>query len=374
MALDPARGGAHGKTMAHHIAVIGQSNAILAHGFVHQLAARAEIELGNVARLGASPSVIVPLFGGIDFFRGHDFAIFDTAIVDQNFLWSDAVDLYSIGRWLEQGIIAAQAAGCVPILLSIPHIAMLPGAGEPIWAPPLQQLYRSVAARNGASCFDLYDAAARRILRDPANRDVLYADPDHLTERFVGEIVDHLLGFMNAYRDAAPASRAMRKAHIRFDPVSLATAPGARITHLASTLLADDFAEMREGEELVLPVGATPRIAAVLIDRASSEGVLALGGNITVTKQIGTSPDSAHSFVAQAVPILTELHDSIGTVSLKAAAPDTPLTEKSWHPREAARSSVRIARLLVERTPEIIEVQEPILPQALRKTDWFQLS
>lgn len=359
--------------MAHRIAVIGQSNAILTHGFVNQLADRADIEIGNVARLGASPSVIVPLFGRIDFFEGHDFAIFDTAIVDQNFLWADAVDYYAIARWLEQGIVAAQAAGCVPILLSIPHSAVLPGPVEPIWAPALQQLYRSVAARNGAACFDLYDAAARGIARDPAHRDLLYADPDHLTEGFVRETVDHLLGFMNAFREAAPATRRVRKVYTRFDAVPLATAPGARITHLSSTLLADDFAEIGEGEELILPVGPTPRIAALLIDRASSEGVLEIGGNIIVAKQIGTTPDSTHSFVAQLVPILTELHDRDGLVSLRAVAPDTPPTEKSWHPRETTRSSIRIARLLVERAPEIIEVEEPILPQTLRKTDWFQL-
>jgi lysophospholipase L1-like esterase len=359
--------------MAHRIAVIGQSNAILAHGFVNQLAERAEIELGNVARLGASPSAIVPLFGRIDFFEGHDFAIFDTAIVDQNFLWADAVDLHAIARWLEQGIIAAQAAGCLPILLSIPHGAILPGPGEPIWAPPLQRLYRSVAARNGAACFDLYDAAARGIARDPANRALLYADPDHLSEGFVRETVGHLLSFMNAFHDAAPPTRRVAKAYTRFDPVPLATVPGARIVPLASALLADDFAEIGEGEELVLPVGPTPRIVAALIDRASSEGMLEIGGNIAIAKQIGTTPDSTHSFVAQLVPILTELHDAGGLVSLRAVAPATPPTEPSWHPRAAARSSIRIARLLVERAPEIIEVEEPILPLNLRGTDWFQL-
>jgi hypothetical protein len=356
--------------MNKRVAVIGQSNAILGHGFVHQLGRQPGVELGNMARLGASPSILLPFFATRDFFAGHDLAIFDIAIVDQGFLWAGAVDPYSIVRWIEHGIAHAHAAGCLPVLLAIPHRAVIPAeAGAPV--PMLQQLYRSVARKHGALCFDLFDEIVRRSGGDGAALDAIYSDHDHLSEAFSTEVAERIVGMA----ERIPAEGIERQPRLGFLPVydriALSSAEGARAERLESTLLASDFAVLETGETLTVETGAVERVAGVLLDRAGSDGKLRLIGRETAVKAVGTEAESELPFVAQLVPLLGDLLDRDGSITIEAAEADAAVTEPSWQRKDGGDGKLRLSELLVERRAQLLNFDRPLLPPELRGTDWF---
>lgn len=356
--------------MPSTIAVIGQSNAILSGGFVHHLAAHPDVTIGAMGRLGASPSILLPYFATPDFFEGQDFAIFDLAISDQGFLWAQAIDPYLIARWLELGIARAHAAGCIPILLAIPHRAVIGAPDAPL--PLLQQLYRSVALRNGALCLDLLPEIARRAALDSEALGAIYSDPDHLTPAFAAEVAAVLAERIAAIAADPPQRVATLAALPAFDRVPIAAVPDARSEWLSSSLLSADFALLDEGEALSVPVGAIERIEGVLLDRIGSQGMLAVEGEERLVKAVGTPPDSAHGFVAQILPLLGTGRDRNGAVTLSAAPADAAVTEPSWQSVPAERTTLRVAELLVQRTATPVAYTRPRLPERWAGADWFR--
>lgn len=356
--------------MRSKTAIIGQSNAILSNGFVHHLAQTEGIEIGNMGRLGASPSILLPYFASRSFFAGHAFAIFDLAISDQGFLWSQAIDPYLIVQWLEYGIVQAHAAGCIPILLVIPHQAVISSEPDgPI--PLLQQLYRSVALRNGALCFDLYDEVKRRGLGDPAALNAVYADPDHLSTGFAAEVSATIARRMQAVSESSIERFPAFAAVPAFDRLQLPTVPNTVNTMLVSSLLSGNFVTLSEGDSLSVPIGTADRIEGVLVDRAGSGGKLQIAGSETVVKAVGTPPDSSHSFVAQILPLLGSVADRHGVVEVSAVSAGTAATEPSWQSVNTVSSEVRIAELIVQRRPSALSFMRPVFPPHLRTTDWI---
>jgi hypothetical protein len=357
--------------MDSRIAVIGQSNSIISTGFVHQLARLGGIEIGNMARLGASPSILLPFFGDDSFFEGHEFAIFDLAIVDQGFLWAGAVDPYAIVQWLEYGIWRAHAAGCIPILLVIPHQAVIPPLSHSAAAPLLQQLYRSVAARNGAPCFDLFDAITRRVWRSPEAMPTIYSDPDHLSEAFSGEVAEQILRFITALR-----GERLRYVERSISLPSMARiplgGPDLRVEKRQSSLLSAEFCILHEGEHIDLPTGPVTRMHGALLNRAGSDGKLLVEGDEAMVKLLGTRPETDMAYVAQLVPFLTPIRDRDGQLRVGVAPAEAATTEPSWQAQDIVLNRVEIAELLVETGTKPLFFNQPLLPPPFRQTDWFQ--
>jgi hypothetical protein len=337
---------------------------------VDQLAKLSGLEIGKMGRLGASPSVLLPYFATRGFLAGHDFVVFDLAISDQGFLWAGAIDPYQIVGWLEYGIARAHEAGCIPIVLVIPHRATISAApGAPV--PMLQQLYRAVAQRSGALCFDLYDEIARRAARDPGSLDEIYTDPDHLSPTFAAAVARAIANYIERVSDASieriPSFAALRS----FDRVPLGDREGVKSVLLESSLLSAKFASLYPGDLLDVRIGTAERLAGALIDRVGSRGKVQVSGTEKTVKTIGTPPDSAHSFVAQLVPFLGSVRDDNGVVRVGAADPATPVTETSWQEPSELQGDLRIAELLVERRASAVTFTRPIFSSALRRVNWF---
>lgn len=353
--------------MKPRIAVIGQSNAILSTGFVHKLAAIEGLEIGNMARLGASPSILLPFFATPTFFAGHDFAIFDLAIIDQGFLWAGALDPYSIVRWLEYGIHQAHAAGCIPILLVIPHRAVIPPGGLADQVPLLQQLYRSVALHNDAVCFDLFESMCALARQSPAALDDAYADNDHLSQGFSALVAEHLTAFVDRFPRNSLATRTITVAQPVMERLRLAESwTGNRIVRRESALLSSDFCVIAPGEIMALSTGPVARIHGALINRAGCTGMLRLDGSETMIKGLGTLRDSDHDFVAQAVSFLSTVHDGDGMVTLRIPDSIHTPTEPSWQAADEPEKALEIAELLVERATHPFSYPRPFLPLACR--------
>jgi hypothetical protein len=359
--------------MSHRVAIIGQSNSILLHGYATQLGRHAEVEIGHMGRLGASPSILLPFFGTPDFFAGHDFCIIDTAVMDQGFLWEGAVDPYSISLWLAAGIQAARVAGCQPILLFIPHQAAVPDpAGRP-HVPFLQQLYRAVALHNGAICFDLTDYLAELARSSPRRFAAAYVDSNHLSRAKSKEVAERLVSLMDKARPRLLSRPA--KPDLTFDRIAVAehVDRGRRVAR-SSALLARDFAIIdadRPGIEL--PVGRANRVHGLLINRVRSGGRLAIEGAGRVIREIGTPPEPPLKLVGQLAVLQGRVGALGDVVSLTMAKPDEPVTETSWHEVPSDTFRAEISDLLVESDRRPVGGKGPHPPSDLICPTWESL-
>lgn len=352
------------------IALIAADAGGAGHGLIDALAALPGGEIGNVARLEASPSALLPYFAQPAFFEGHDVAIFDTAAMDQNFLWAGAIDPYSVLRWLEAGIAAAHRAGCIPVVLVTPHLGAIPAPGAPVFPPPLQQLYRATALRSGALCFDLFDCVARRLAATPADRATIFAASDRLAPEFLGEVARWLLDRIGALRDLRPDRRPILAALPQFARVPLAAASPTQEEHPEGRLRVEAFARVEE-HPIDLAVGDTVRLVGVLVDRASP-GMLRVVGEGALVKAIGGGGGPGTRFAPQLIPFTSEVRDFHGMVRIAAAPAGSAPTEPSWNARTAGPAGMRVRELLVERAPIEVRFDRPILPRAFQQTDWSQ--
>lgn len=357
--------------MPHRVAIIGQSNAILQTGFVAHLMQRPEIEIGHMGRLGATPSVLLPFYAGAEWLAGHDVCIIDVAVMDQVFLWADAIDPVSIGQYVAYAIQTIHAAGCLPLLLVIPHQAALPDPAGPPAIPFLHQIYRAVAAQNDALLLDLTAGLDALRRRQPAPAEAAYSDPNHLSDAVSRGVAARIVALIGEAARAPLDRRAVSVAIPNFVRVSLAElCPDAGSVHRASSLHQGCFAVIEPGDRLVLPTGRFDRLHGLLVNRAQSAGKLAIGGSRTVVKALGTRSERDLPLVAQLCPILTPLRDRDGTLVLSVADGDAPVTEPSWNPLDAQSGRIEIGEILIQRGWRALDFAAPVLPPSLATAEW----
>jgi hypothetical protein len=357
--------------MPHRIAIIGQSNSILQTGFVAHLMQRPEIEIGHMGRIGASPSVILPFFAAPEWLAGHDVCILDIAIMDHVFFWSEAIDLVSISQYVAYAIQMIHAAGCLPLLLIIPHQSALPYAHGGGKIPILHQIYHAVAAQNDAMVLDLTDGLDGLGTHSPALLDAAYSDPNHLSDSVSRGVAARIVSLIDEAMRTPLERRRVSVAFPNFERLGLmGLCPDAPSVMHTTSLLHGHFTFINPGDRLVVPTGPFDRLHAILVNRAQSGAKLAIEGSSTIVKAFGTKNERDTPLVAQLCSVITPVADRDGNLVLSLADPDTPVSEQSCNPLDEHSGHVEISEILIHRGWRSLDFTVPILPPSLAMAPW----
>ncbi|WP_404713052.1 hypothetical protein [Sphingomonas sp. MMS24-J13] len=357
--------------MAHRVAIIGQSNSILHTGFVAHLMHRPEIELGHMGRIGGSPLNLLPFYATPEWLAGHDVCILDIAVADQVFLWADAIDPAAIAQYLGYALQMIHAAGCLPLVLIIPHKSVLPHVAGGGKVPLLHQIYRAVAARYDAMLLDLTDGLDHLGRRSRAALEAAYADPNHLAEATQRDVADRIVALIAEAAATSIERHRVSSAIPNFDRLGLAgLCPQAPAILQLTSLYKARFTVISPGDRLALPTGQFDQLHAVLVNRSRSNAKLVIEGNQTVVKAMGTGNERSQPFVAQLCPVTTPVRDRDGIIALSFAHPNAAVTEASFDPLEDNGGTVEISELLVERGWRVIDFDMPSLPPSLALPAW----
>jgi hypothetical protein len=357
--------------MAYRVAIIGQSNSILHTGFVAHLMRRPEIELGHMGRIGGSPSNLLPFFATPEWLAGHDVCILDIAVADQVFLWADAIDPATIAQYLGYALQMIHAAGCLPLVLIIPHKSVLPHAAGGGKVPFLHQIYRAVAARYDAMLLDLTEGLDDLGRRSPAALEAAYDDPNHLAEAVQHHVGDRIVALIAESASTSFERRRVSAAIPNFDRLGLTSlCPQAPAIMYLTSLYKARFTILAPGDRVELPTGQFDRLHALLVNRSQSGAKIVIEGNQTVVKAMGTTNERAQPFVAQLCPITTPVRDRNGIVALSLAHPNAAVTEASFDPLKDNSGHVEVSELLVERGWRTIDFDMPSLPPSLAQPSW----
>jgi len=181
------------------IAGLGTSNLILARGFRFALETDNRICFTNFS-VGASSSALLAERIPTINFSSFDFALFDFAVNEENFVRSGTSSLSIVRNNMMMAVDCASRAGCVPVLLLFPHAT---GVRR---EQPAADVMRDVFREAGAPSMDISKAVECSLLasrRVPAD---LFGDPNHLKRaaaRMLGvELVERLLRFRRPDRHA----------------------------------------------------------------------------------------------------------------------------------------------------------------------------
>ncbi|WP_404713053.1 hypothetical protein [Sphingomonas sp. MMS24-J13] len=353
------------------MAVIGQSNSILQNGFVAHLKQRPEIEIGHMGRIGASPSVLLPFYAAPEWLAGHDVCILDVAIMDHIFLGAEAIDPASIAQYLGYAIQMIHAAGCLPLLLVIPRKSSLPCIAGGAKVPFLHQIYRGVAARHDAMLLDLIDGLDDLGRRSPAALDAAYGDPNHPAESMQRAIADRIVALIGEAMSTPIERRRVSVAIPNFERLSLAglcpEAPG--ILQMTSLYRAR-FTVISPGDRLALATGHFDRLHALLVNRSRSGARLAIEGDRTVVKIVGTKNEREHALVVQLCSVVTPVRDRDGMLVLSIADRSVAVTEESCDPFEEEGGHIELGEILIERGWSAWDFARPSLPWSLARPYW----
>jgi hypothetical protein len=357
--------------MPYRVAIIGQSNSIMRTGFVAHLMQRPEIEIGHMGRIGASPSVILPFYAGVEWLAGHDVCILDIAVMDQVFLWSGAIDLVSISHYLAHAIRMIHAAGCLPLLLIIPHKSILPHASGSHQVPVLHQIYRAVAAQTNAMLLDLTDGLDDLGRHSPALLEAAYSDPNHISDSISNGVAARIVSLIDEAMRAQLVRHPVSAAIPNFERLSLVgLCPDAPSIAHRTSLYGGLFTLLSPGERLELQTGRFDRLHALLINRAQSGAKLTIEGNRTVVKALGTKNERDVPLVVQLCSLQTPVSDGDGVITLSLADPDALESEASFNPLDEHAGHVEIGEILIERGWQNHDFTVPILPPSLAQAPW----
>lgn len=357
--------------MAHRVAIIGQSNSILQTGFVAHLMHRPEIELGHMGRIGGSPSNLLPFYAAPEWLAGHDVCILDIAVADQVFLWADAIDPATIAHYLGYALQMIHAAGCLPLLLIIPHKSVLPHVAGGGKVPFLHQIYRAVAARYEAILLDLTDGLDALGRRSPAALEAAYADPNHLAEAVQADVAERIVALIDEAANTALERHRVSSAVPNFDRIGLTgLCPAAPAILHRTSLYTARFTILAPEDRIELQTGRFDRLHGLLVNRSRSNAKIVIEGNQTVVKAMGTGNERSQPFVAQLCPVTTPVRDRDGMVALSLAHPNAAVTEASFDPLDDNGGKIEISELLVERGWRMIDFDMPSLPPSLARPSW----
>jgi hypothetical protein len=324
-----------------------------------------------MGRIGASPSVILPFYAGVVWLAGHDVCILDIAVMDRVFLWSGAIDLVSISQYLAHAIRMIHAAGCLPLLLIIPHKSVLPHVSGSNEVPVLHQIYRAVAAQTNAMLLDLTDGLDDLGRHSPALLEAAYSDPNHISDAISNKVAARIVSLIDEAMHAQLVRHPVSAAIPNFERLSLlGLCPDAPFVVHRTSLYGGLFALISPGERLELQTGPFDRLHGLLINRARSGAKLMIEGDLTVVKAIGTKNERDVPLVVQLCSLQTPVSDRDGVIALSLAEPDAVVSEASCNPLDEHTGHVEIGEILIERGWEKHDFTVPMLPPSLAQAQW----
>jgi hypothetical protein len=237
--------------------------------------------------------------------------------------------------------------------------------------PYLHQLYRAVAAQNDAMLLDLLNGLDDLGRRSMALLDAAYADPNHLAEAMQRVIADRIVALIEEAASTPIERRPVSAAIPHFERLALTgLCPEAPAELQMTSLHRTRLTRIAPGDRLVLRTGRYDRQHALLVNRSRSGARLAIEGDRTVVKIVGTKNERHQPLVVQLCSVVNPVRDRDGTLVLSIADRDRAVTEPSCDPFEEEGGHIELGEILIERGWRTWDYTRPTLPWSLARPYW----
>lgn len=350
----------------HSCVVIGQSNAVMAHGFRGHLEAHPRIDILRKGLLGASPSIIAAYYAQRDFFDGADFAIFDTFVIDQGCIYRGVGSIVDYQDWLEFAIHRCKASGCIPILLMIPPTTAVPAQPN---SPRqvLQAAYRGIAHKTGACFLDMTETLFALRIKDDMAFNAAYDDGNHPTSLVSESVAAALVSHMDLLSSLNLSSEPQKALIGNFVVLPVV---GARMIERSTSIFSGNFASIIDDEELRVEIGDGSEVHGLLCN--VGEGLSAnvvIAGDVLAVKNISADPRQKSPLIGIINSLTEKVGDREGAVTLYLSENAEP-TERSFTPFPATGRSAQISSLIVRKRGFLLEYMSKMIPRTLQEIRW----
>lgn len=336
--------------MSLSISILGQSNSILKAGFFQKfLDADDTIEVTSAGRIGASPSLLGPYFAQGDFFKGSEFCIVDTCVIDFSLLSANAIDYYDVVRWVEWIGHSAKRANCEPVFVCIPVSDI--NASRTIISACI-----SVCQKQDWYYLDVRDVIAAVVKSKNVDAKELYADGSHPAEFLSGVIATHLGNFLTKIRTAKTAKCKRTFAFTAYDRVPLKDQIAGTPAEYSSRLIAFSGVRLERGETYPIHIGSDSSIRGLMVNSAACKSVLSIEGDRTFHKNLRLKPYHPTNFEARLIPICRPIRDHQGMVRLSLTSQDVSMSDVTLHSSKDENNEgfIEVADLVVERGYDLV--------------------
>ena len=192
--------------------VIGQSNSIMANGYLPILLSNKTFSMTSSGRIGASPSVLGPLFATKTFFE-LSFCIFDFAVIDHILLSHNFLNHTDAIAYIEYSGNMARINNCEPIFLIIPLQWKLKGNDGVL------QMYIETIKKNNFFYLDVRDLVKLR--HSGASEAELYVDSAHVGDKLAHDIADSISRFFLSFEKSKLVLKTIKAKLPLFEVVNL---------------------------------------------------------------------------------------------------------------------------------------------------------
>jgi hypothetical protein len=208
-------------------------------------------------------------------FREFDLCLLEFACNDGALLMRGAHDARRIAQALTDAVSETTRAGCLPVLLILPHAPFMPEGGA------IRRVYARLAERLGVPFLDGYAFLRRLLATGPEAGPLdLFKDRMHISDavsRLLGRCLAGLLPPLLAQRDRDAPLLHMQGMACRFVPAAEAL-PGHTAMPRSTALVAADVIHLAGETSLPLRLPEQSRVTALVADFARSRGILRLAG------------------------------------------------------------------------------------------------
>ena len=350
--------------MSLSISILGQSNSILKAGFFQKcLDADVTIEVTSSGRIGASPSLLGPYFAQGDFFKGSEFCIVDTCVIDFSLLSANAIDYYDVVRWVEWIGHSAKRANCEPVFVCMPVSDI--NASRTIISACI-----SVCQKQDWYYLDVRVVIAAVAKSQNVDAKELYADGSHPAEFLSGVIATHLGNFLTKIRTAETAKCKRTFAFTAYERVSLKDQIAGSPVEYSSRLIAFSGVRLERGETYPIHIGSDSSIRGLMVNSAACKSVLSIEGDRTFYKNLRLTPYHPTNFEARLIPICRPIRDHQGMVRLSLTSQDVSMSDVTFHSSKDGNDEgfIEVADLVVERGYDLVTytTTRPADPASIR--------
>jgi hypothetical protein len=297
------------------VAVIGTSNALLAAGLSHGLARAPQVtELRNLS-LGASLSLHAALLAVEVDLGQYDLCLLDFAVNETPFAAAGTAR-QALHDYARAAAGMAIERGCLPVML------VLPRRDADDRHRMVTRHHLQIARELNLPHLDVCALVARLVGRLGIPRALLFRDDSHLARWFALALGHELAAALRRLLRRREDFVAEPWSFTRFAAVPLLSlVPPERRIARRSTLLAMDFAELRHGEALRVPVPGP--VHGLWFNGLGSGGILRCAGAAAAHLDLrGMAAGGKRRFLAQAIAFRTPVAPDAGAVTLETVALD----------------------------------------------------
>ena len=335
--------------------VVGQSNSIMADGFVAQVRRQSNHNMKASGRIGASPSVLGPFFLTDEFVSGCQFCLIDVCVVDAEAMHNGAIDAFNVCDYLSWAGHFCRQRKCEPIFIIIPPLSLV---GNSYLHNYFFSIYESIIRSGGYYYLDVREMLSRLSASGNTSPSHYYSDPSHLGIEISSMIAERICRqFDKTSTGGISASTTFLDRHFkRFNLSLFAPATFERASYQTS-LYSFSGVRLRSGSLLRVPVGNIKRVHGIVVNSARSNNKLRFNGNTTVVKSFILKPySSLTNFECRLVPICSPLSDLSGNIDITIASDNEKTNDPTMQEQSGPSRAVcvEVSDLLVEYSSSLV--------------------